>query len=48
MRAWVPNAERGFGFRLSLRSKIIFGYMVALAYSTSTPRARAIVLYKAR
>ena len=44
----MPNAERGFGFRLSLRSKIIFGYMVALAYSTSTPRARAIVLYKAR
>jgi hypothetical protein len=48
-RAWVPNAERSFGFRLSLRSKIIFGYMVALAYSTvhrapalyCTRRARA-------
>ena len=45
----MPNAERSFGFRLSLRRKIIFGYMVALAYSTvhsapalyCTRRARA-------
>jgi hypothetical protein len=44
--AWVPNAERTwfFGFRLSLRSKIIFGYMVAY---TARPRYCTTVQYSA-